>query len=179
MKIVPADENGLELAAGVLLGGGVAVVPTDTVYGLAAHPAFPDAVRRLYSIKDRAAAKPIALLASDTGAAAGFVGAAAAAVGGAHWPGALTVVANGEGVRVPAHAWLQRLIARCGGALRVTSANVSGGGDATDAEAAFRQVGLSADLTVDGGVSPGGEASSVWKVDAAGIEVLREGPVKL
>jgi L-threonylcarbamoyladenylate synthase len=178
VKLAAADDAGLELAAGILLSGGVAVLPTDTVYGLAAHPDFPAAVKRLYSIKDRAAAKPIALLAADESAAARYIGDEAAAIGAKYWPGALTLVFGGEGVRVPAHGWLRRLIAKCGGVLRVTSANLSGRREATDAEAALAEVGLSADLTVDGGISPGGTASSVWKVEAGGIEVLREGPVK-
>ena len=177
--MVDADESGLAAAAAVLNGGGVAVVPTDTVYGLAAHPAFPDAVARLYSIKSRSAAKPIALLVADVPDAERFVGAAAARVGAGHWPGALTVVARGEGVRVPNHDWTRRLVAACGGALRVTSANLSGGQSATDASAALASVGLSADIVVDGGVSPGGVASTVVRVaDNGGLELLREGPVK-
>ena len=177
--MVDADESGLVAAAAVLNGGGVAVVPTDTVYGLAAHPAFPAAVSRLYSIKSRSAAKPIALLAADVAGAERFVGAAAARVGAGHWPGALTVVARGEGVRVPNHDWTRRLVAACGGALRVTSANLSGGQSATDASAALASVGLSADIVVDGGVSPGGVASTVVRVaDNGGLELLREGPVK-
>ena len=57
-----------EKAAEVLNGGGVAVIPTDTVYGLAARPDCAAAVERLYTIKNRAAQKPIALLASDVAA---------------------------------------------------------------------------------------------------------------
>lgn len=178
-KIVEADDEGLAAAVRVLAGGGVAVVPTDTVYGLAAHPDFPEAVARLYSIKSRDASKPIALLASDAEAAARFVGAEAAAVGAAHWPGALTVVANGEGVRVPAHEWTRRLIAACGGALRVTSANLSGRRAAADAPSALAEVGLASDLVVDDGVSPGGVASTVVRVAGGRLEVLREGPVRV
>ena len=131
-RCVPADSAGLAAAARVLNAGGVCVIPTDTVYGLAARPDFPEAVRRLYTIKGRAEQKPIALLAADADAASGFVGAVAAEVGRRHWPGALTVVAQGEGVRVPDHAWARRLISACGGALRVTSANLSGNVAATD-----------------------------------------------
>jgi len=179
MRLVPADETGLAAAAETLLAGGVAVIPTDTVYGLAAHPDFPAAVDRLYAIKARDAKKPIALLASDADGAAAFVGAAAASVGRKRWPGALTVVAQGEGVRVPDHDWTRRLIARCGGALRVTSANLSGQRAAADAEAALKAVGLSADLVVDDGVSPGGTASTVVRVADDGLlTVLRDGPVK-
>jgi len=178
MKVVKTDEEGLNEAAQVLMRGGVAVVPTDTVYGLAAHPDFPSAVGRLYTIKAREAQKPIALLANDAAGAAKFVGAEAAHVGAKHWPGALTVVARGEGVRVPDHAWTRRLIAACGGALRVTSANLSGRRAATDAPQALKDVGLSADLVVDDGVSPGGTASTVVRVDGGRLTVLREGPVK-
>ena len=176
--MVQTDAAGLVAAAAVLLGGGVAVIPTDTVYGLAAHPDFPDAVARLYTIKTRDARKPIALLASDASGAERFVGAEAAAVGARHWPGALTVVAQGEGVRVPDHEWTRALIAKCGGALRVTSANMSGGRPATDAAAALADVGLSADIVVDGGVSPGGRASTVVKVEGGALSILRKGPVK-
>ena len=73
MDFIQADAPGsLEAAARVLNAGGVAVIPTDTVYGLAAHPSFPAAVARLYTIKGRAAAKPIALLAADAAAVRDF-----------------------------------------------------------------------------------------------------------
>ena len=184
------SEDKLDEAARVLTGGGVAVIPTDTVYGLAAHPDFPAAVDRLYSIKARDGRKPIALLASDAQAAAKFLGrelpARAAELAARFWPGALTLVlpvADGsrfEGIRVPDHAWTRALIARCGGALRVTSANMSGHRPATDAHGALAEVGLSADLVVDGGVSPGGVASTVAKVmDDGSVEVLRHGAIAL
>ena len=177
-RCVPADSTGLEAAARVLNAGGVCVIPTDTVYGLAARPDFPEAVRRLYTIKGRAEQKPIALLAADADAASGFVGAVAAEVGRRHWPGALTVVAQGEGVRVPDHAWTRSLISACGGALRVTSANLSGNVAATDVPQALADVGLSADLVVDDGVSPGGVPSTVARVAPDGsVEILRPGPV--
>jgi len=178
MRIVKTDDEGLKVAIETLMHGGVAVVPTDTVYGLAAHPDFPSAVERLYTIKARDAKKPIALLASDAEGAVKFIGADAAHVGAKHWPGALTVVAQGEGVRVPDHDWTRRLIAACGGALRVTSANLSGQRAATDAPQALKDIGLSADLVVDDGVSPGGTASTVVRMDDGRMTVLRDGPVK-
>ena len=179
MRLVKADDAGLEVAVKLLCSGGVAVIPTDTVYGLAAHPDFPAAVGRLYTIKARAGKKPIALLASDPDAAARFVGADASRFGARYWPGALTVVSRGEGVRIPDHVWTRELLRRCGGVLRVTSANMSGRRPATDAGASLKDVGLSADLVVDGGVSPGGVASTVVSLDGGGVAVLREGPVRI
>ena len=72
MRTVRCDDAGLAETASALNAGAVAVIPTDTVYGLAAHPGFPSAVERLYTIKGRAGAKPIALLASDADAVARF-----------------------------------------------------------------------------------------------------------
>jgi len=190
MKIVKSDEAGMDAAAAVLLAGGVAVIPTDTVYGLAAHPKFPEAVARLYTIKGRAAGKPIAMLAADAGCLAPGADEVPSTKHQAlstkqqvllsHWPGALTIVSGGEGYRVPDHDWTRRLLAKCGGLLRVTSANMSGRRAATDAEAALADVGLSADLVVDDGVSRGGVASTVVKIEDDGsVTVLREGPVKV
>ena len=81
-------------------------------------------------------------------------------------------------MRVPYNPWTRALVAKSGGALRVTSANMSGMRPATDAAEALASVGLSADVVVDGGVSPGGTASTVVRVADGSVEVLRDGPVK-
>lgn len=187
MKIVECSDAAVCETAALLKAGGVAVIPTDTVYGLAAHPARPAAVDRLYTIKGREAKKPIAILAADSASAAAFLGRPlpppARRLADEFWPGALTLVlpaAGGayEGLRVPDHEWTRRLLAACGGTLRVTSANLSGGRPAVDAAGALADVGLSADVVVDAGPSPGGVASAVVKVDSAGgISVLRAGGV--
>ena len=179
-----------EKAAEVLNHGGVVVIPTDTVYGLAAHPAFPAAVDRLYTIKGRELKKPIALLASDISAVERFgcpITGRARELAAQHWPGALTMVIPSatpgrpaEGFRIPDHAATRELLAACGGVLRVTSANLSGQRPATDATQALADVGLSADFVVDDGVSPGGVPSTVVRVLPDGnVEVLREGAVKV
>ncbi len=178
----------MEECAAILLRGGVGVIPTDTVYGLAAHPAFPDAVARLYAIKGRDGGKPVALLAAGSGAveSAGFaLGAKAAQLAALHWPGALTLVverADGrcEGFRVPAHDWTRKLIARCGGLLRVTSANLSGDAPAVDCKAAVAALGGKIDFACDGGAAAVGVASAVVKVlPDSSISILRPGPLAL
>jgi L-threonylcarbamoyladenylate synthase len=187
MKSVSCSDAGLDAAAEILLAGGIAVIPTDTVYGLAAHPACPAAVQRLYTVKGREEGKPIALLASDTEAVARFgfsLSPKAQKLADSHWPGALTLVlSNGEkteGFRIPNHEWTRRLIAKCGGVLRVTSANLSGGEDAVEATEAIKSVGLSADIIADGGKSQIGTPSTVVLIDSAGAaKILRQGTVKL
>jgi L-threonylcarbamoyladenylate synthase len=175
----------LATAARLLRAGGVVVIPTDTVYGIAAHPECASAVARICTLKGRPTGKPIALLASDAAAVTAF-GATfpppAQRLAAAYWPGALTLVLpcgeTCEGFRVPNHDATRSLLAACGGTLRVTSANLSGAMPAVSAVDALRDVGLDADLVIDGGVSPGGVASTVVKVDADGaVAVLREGAI--
>lgn len=180
----PTQEN-RAAAARLLKGGGVAVIPTDTVYGIAAHPACSAAVARVCTIKGRPTGKPIALLASDADAVRAFGATfpeAAQRLADAYWPGALTLVlpcgSGFEGFRVPDHAATRALIADCGGTLRVTSANLSGQMPATSAVAALKDVGLEADLVIDDGVSPGGVPSTVVKIDPSGaLTVIREGAI--
>ena len=175
----------LYAAVECLLAGGVVVIPTDTVYGLAAHPAHPEAVQRLYTIKGRQEAKPIALLAADVAAVTRFGGQLspeATRLAAAFWPGALTLVLpcdgeRTEGFRVPAHAWTRALLAACGGVLRVTSANLSGAQPAASAVAALQSVGLDANLVIDDGASSGSVASTVVSVADGSPKILRAGAI--
>ena len=172
-------------ATTLLTKGCVVIIPTDTVYGIAAHPAQQEAVARICTIKGRPTGKPIALLASEPEAVERFgarVPEVAKRLAAWYWPGALTLVlpcgVGFEGFRVPAHEGARALIAACGGVLRVTSANLSGEMPATSAVSALKDVGLEADLVIDGGVSPGGVASTVVKVtDDGKLTVIREGAI--
>ena len=168
--MTPESASAIAAAAQVLDAGGVVVMPTDTVYGLAARPDRPQAVKRLYELKGRDGGKPIALLVSD----ASMLSGTARELADRYWPGALTIVAGGEGYRMPDDEVALDLIARCGGALRVTSANLSGAGDSDEAPA-----DLGADYVLDAGKSKLGRASTVVKVDGDTITVLREGAIKL
>ena len=190
MKTIPVTPESAgavaETAACLLASGGVVVIPTDTVYGIAAHPAQAGAVARVCASKGRAADKPIALLAADLAAVRAFgatLPPAAERLAAAFWPGALTLIlpcgdGREEGFRVPAHAWTRSLLAACGGVLRVTSANPSGAAPAADAAAASRDVGLEADLVIDDGPAPGGVASTVVRVAADDqFAILRVGAI--
>ena len=68
MNFLLQSPEALIAAVEILNGGGVVVIPTDTVYGIAARPDRPEAVARIAQIKGRPTGKPIALLAADEGA---------------------------------------------------------------------------------------------------------------
>jgi L-threonylcarbamoyladenylate synthase len=179
---VDADDV-VERAARVLEGGGVVLLPTDTVYGLAVLPTYVD---RLYAAKQRPRDMPIAVLVAgpEQVHAVATVDARARALMAEHWPGALTIVLAGEGkratvgVRCPDDDFVRELASRLG-PLATTSANRHGCPTPATADEAVEQLGEEGlDLVVDGG--PRGEVASTV-VDASGdqLVVLRQGAVTL
>lgn len=186
----------LDRAIGVLAAGGAVVLPTDTVYGLAALPSVPGATDQLFALKGRAGTQPFAVLVADTAQALELVEPPAPEVRGwmdRHWPGPLTLVlrrspaagalalggdAGTIGVRCPAHRFVRALAAAVG-PLATTSANRHGEPSPTTAQAAASSLTATVGLVVDGG--PAGTVASTV-VDASGPagapwRVLREGAI--
>jgi len=182
----PAD---LAEIATALQNGAVALIPTDTVYGVAAHPASEAGVAKLFEIKNRNRANPIPLLAASVEAVAeifgGRFGETSLPAARKFWPGPLTIVLDGftagttEGVRVPDSATARAICAAAGGLLRCTSANESGEAPALDAAAAAAAL-PGADILVDGGPANIGVASTVARFNADGtVKVFREGVITM
>lgn len=181
----PLSAADLDALGALFRAGGIVVVPTDTIYGVAAIPARADALARIVAAKGRDPSKPCQLLAAsaDAAARAGIpLPPRAAALARAFWPGALTLVLDlpgggTEGVRVPDHATARALCEAAGGLLRCTSANRSGEPPAQTADEAAAAL-PSADALVDAGPSPGGVASTVAHVGADGaLTLFREGAI--
>ena len=171
----------LERARKTLARGGLVIVPTETVYGIACDPAVPGAMEKLVAAKGRDGGKPIARLAASAGqveAVSKDWSPGLQALAEKYWPGPLTIVLETSkgwtGFRVPAHAVALALAEVCGRTLALTSANLSGEPDTTTAQEAMDSV--DADLVFDSGPSAK-EAlpSTVVKVDGTQIECLREG----
>jgi len=176
------DQNVIAAAAAVLRRGGLIVIPTDTVYGLAAHWGNATAVEMLRRIKRRPADKPIPILVADCmeikNMKAHF-GRNAEELARRFWPGPLTLVLpvndGWEGFRIPKHPVALAIIKAAGGLLRVTSANLSGRRPALTADEALGQLPDGVDLVIDSGAAPGGVPSTVVKITDEKIAVLREG----
>ncbi len=180
-------------AVAAIAAGELAIVPTDTVYGLAAAPS-EDAVRRLYLAKGRVEAQPTALVAHDLDVLRGLLPELSRQqeqVAAVLLPGPYTLVlpnparrfpwlagSNPEtiGVRIPAlPGSAGSLLARVG-ALAATSANLPGGPDPRTLEDVPGQLRLAAAALLDGGELPGTPSTVI---DLTGSEplVLREGAV--
>jgi tRNA threonylcarbamoyl adenosine modification protein (Sua5/YciO/YrdC/YwlC family) len=171
----------VEAAADALARGGVVVIPTDTVYGLAAVPWNVDAVRRIFQLKGRPSDKSLQLLVPDETwlDRYGVPSAAARALAHRYWPGPLTIIIPSSdgtvGLRVPANE-LALDVLRRSGPLAATSANRSGEDTPNDLQSIREIFGESVDVYVDGG-RIAGIASTVVDTTGTRVEVVREGAI--
>ena len=166
-----------------LRGGGLCVLPTETVYGLAVLPSRADATARARATKGRHAEQPFTCHLSRREQAAQLwphVPANIDRLLTRYWPGPLTVIlpalAGGTvGARLPAHEFTREVIAACGEPLWLSSVNRSGEPPLLDAASIEREFGEAIDLLVDDGPSPIGMASTIVRQTGPKLEVLREG----
>lgn len=136
------EEALVAAAAEVLAAGDLLVLPTDTVYGLACRADDERAIARLFAAKRRPRTRPLPLLlpsAEALAAVAAGPNEAAARLGAAFWPGALTIVVRKApavsdsvtagrgtvGVRVPDCPLARAVLARCPFPVAASSANLA------------------------------------------------------
>jgi L-threonylcarbamoyladenylate synthase len=187
------DEDALGAASKALRAGEVVLVPTDTVYGLAAMPDRPEAVRRIYVAKDRPAHLPLPVLAASLEQVRRLgveFPDAATVLADRWWPGPLTMafglspdtprpqwLAGREevAVRIPGHAFLLTLMEETG-VLLVTSANRHGEPTSPSAGEAGAQVAPNVDLVIDAGTLTE-VPSTLVNVRGPNAVVEREGAV--
>ncbi len=193
-RILPDGPEARAAAVELLRAGSIVALPTDTVYGIAADLALPDAIERLFAAKRRPPERAVAVLLADAVQATTLadLGPAARVLAERFWPGGLTLVlpvrpearlpralaagAPTIGVRVPDHD-CPRALARELGPLPTTSANLSGAADARDAAEVAVTLGDSIALVIDGGHIRGGSASTVVDCTLERSVVRRAGSI--
>jgi L-threonylcarbamoyladenylate synthase len=195
MTLRAAHARALE---GCLDGGGIAVFPADTVYGLACAPGDTGAVARLYALKGRPPAKPAAVLffaLEPALAALPELGARTRAAAAALLPGALTLLLPNPmrrfalacgpdpatlGLRVPALTPALLALGDVAVPLLQSSANAAGGPDARTLAEVPQAIRDGADLVLDGGELPGTPSTVVdlrGYEDAGTWSIVRAGAV--
>jgi L-threonylcarbamoyladenylate synthase len=192
-----ADRASGEVAAAVeaLRAGGLVILPTETVYGLAANAADPLAVARVYEAKGRPSFNPLISHVADLAAAEriAVLDGRARKLAEAFWPGPLTIVApvregaavsdlaraglDTVAVRVPAHPLARAVLEAFGGPLVAPSANRSGRPSPTTFADAVEETGAAATVALDGGPCPVGLESTVVALLNGPPRLLRPGAV--
>ena len=177
------DTCAAEAAAVLARPGSVALVPTETVYGLVARVGDDAAYARIFELKQRSPAKVLGWFVGDWRTLETYgvkMAGLPERLAARYFPGPLTVIAPLEGggtlgFRSPDHPFLQALL-KLTGPLYQTSANLSGRPDPRDAADALAELTGSPDIAVDAGpLSPDARSSTI--VDATGStpKILRQG----
>lgn len=178
-------------AVELLLAGEVVALPTDTVYGVAAHAFDTEATERLRAVKERDRTVPFPVLVRSPKQLAGLaatVPTAADHLMAAFWPGPLTLVLHAQArlswdlgetgttvaVRMPFEEATLEVIHGVG-PLAVTGANAPGLPAPEDADAVLEQLGGQLAAVLDAGPCAGDGVSTIVDLTRARPAVLREG----
>jgi L-threonylcarbamoyladenylate synthase len=182
-------------AVDAIEAGDLVVLPTDTVYGIAADAFKADAVQRLLDAKGRGRDMPPPVLISvveTLDALATDISEAGRKLCEAFWPGPLTVICHAQSslmwdlgetqgtvaLRVPDHENIRELLSRTG-PLAVSSANLSGQPATTEVYDAEAQLQDSVAVYLDGGPATGNEPSTIVDVTGDTPYVVRVGALSL
>ena len=188
----------VERAAEAIRRGGLAAIPTETVYGLAADATNVVAVRRIFEVKGRPTGHPLIVHLPSPDALDRWSrdpSPAARSLAATAWPGPLTIIVprpstipaevagglDSVGLRVPAHPIAQRVLALCGTVLAAPSANRFGAVSPTAANHVLHDLGdrldPAIDVVLDGGPSPIGVESTIVDCTVDPPQILRTGSV--
>ena len=193
MKISCISPNDLHLAVRALRNGQLVAFPTDTVYGVAALAQDEAAVRSLYQAKGRPdhMAIPVMVASPNLVPAIALPQPAFWALAKRFWPGPLTIIlpkttalpgivtagGNTVGLRIPDHPLALDLLRLVDAPLAVTSANRSGQPPARTAAEVREQLNGRVHIIVSGGLTPGGQPSTVIDLTSAPPHIIRRGPI--
>lgn len=173
-----------------LRAGALVMHPTETCYGLAVDVFNQEALKKLYEVKGMSLEKPVSILVDDLEMAKkyGDFSEKALELAGTYWPGPLSILVPRKrdlpsflnpssdfvSFRCSDMGFCSEMVGRFGGPVSTTSANKH-----TEPQLYFPQAIEGVDLLVDAGKIEENLPSTIVKVDGEGVEVLRQGGVKI
>jgi tRNA threonylcarbamoyl adenosine modification protein (Sua5/YciO/YrdC/YwlC family) len=199
-EIRAITDESLALASDIVCRGGLVVIPTDTVYGVACDPFNAEAIDRIYAAKQRPRYKALQIILSSVDELDGlglYLPAPLNRLAATFLPGAFSPIAqateesalgtlrtetNGkrtQAIRIPNSAVSLRIL-KAIGPVAASSANRSGGESPQTAQEAYEALGDDVELYLDGGATQGHIASTVVAADPQerdGIAIIREGMI--
>jgi tRNA threonylcarbamoyl adenosine modification protein (Sua5/YciO/YrdC/YwlC family) len=183
--LAPQEES-IRQAAKVLMDGGLVIIPTETVYGIAANALDKKALDRLYKIKNRPKDKPFSILIAHQDQVrklAREVSVAAYKLMHKFWPGPLTLILKSAsqgkvGLRMPDNLAALAVINQSAVPLACPSANISDMPAPANFEQAIKNMDGLVDLAIDAGVAKIGLESTVVDLSIASPQIVRKGAIK-
>jgi L-threonylcarbamoyladenylate synthase len=194
MKPVFVDEAAIDYAAGLLRKGRLVAFPTETVYGLGADAANPEAVRKIFQVKGRPSNHPLIVHLASLDQLEDWakdIPPVAQLLAERFWPGPLAMILNKKsevplevtggqqtvGLRVPAHPVALSLLRKFGGGIAAPSANRFCRISPTQAQHVKEELGEDVDLILDGGPCQVGVESTIVDLSGERPRLLRSGKI--
>jgi L-threonylcarbamoyladenylate synthase len=196
MKPVVADDAAIDYAADLLGKGRLVAFPTETVYGLGADAANPEAVKRIFQVKGRPSNHPLIVHLGSPDQLddwARNIPPEAKLLAARFWPGPLAMILNKKaevppevtggqqtvGLRVPDHPVALRLLRKFGGGIAAPSANRFCRISPTQALHVREELGEEVDLILDGGACEVGVESTIIDLSGPKPRLLRSGKISV
>ena len=179
------QDGTIRQAVKVLIDGGLVIIPTETVYGIAANALNKKALERLYKIKNRPKDKPCSVLVAQEDQVWDFchdVSVAAYKLMHKFWPGPLTLIlksiSQGKiGLRMPDNQVALAIITESGVPLACPSANISAKPAPAKFEDAIKDLDGLVDLAIDAGAAVVGRESTVVDLSVEPPQIVRSGAI--
>jgi L-threonylcarbamoyladenylate synthase len=192
-KTLPYSQTNMLEVAKVIKNGGVAVFPTDTIYDIGCSVKQPEALKRIFAIKDRPTNQSLSILISRPEVALEIADFREKdlEILKKIWPGPWTLItrarvhlaAGGVGpdgtvaLRCPDHGIALELLRNAGDTLAVSSANLSGDESPVDFKDVDPKILDQVDIAMDAGACPLGGETAVAKFDRKQYTIVRTGCV--
>jgi L-threonylcarbamoyladenylate synthase len=193
MNISKATKNNITVAAQIVKKGGLAIYPTETVYGLGCNPFNITAVKQILKLKGNRN-KPLPVLVANIMASdkIALISRNGKLLAEKFWPGSLTIVfpkkpalpdivtfgLDSVGLRIPDNDVALRLIGLSGGLLVGSSANRSGEEPPRTVQEISDELKEMVDVVLDGGPTVWGRPSTVVDLTSVKPRLLRKGPIE-
>ena len=190
---VNCDDEGIKKISQVIEKGGIAVFPTDTVYGIGCNPYNQNAVKKIYEIKSRTQLKSLPVLAYslDIVKEIVLIDKFTEKIIEKYWPGPLTLILeltdqklkkslnleNKIAIRIPDSKCTLKLLEKCR-LLVGTSANISGNSSYTNPNDCIKNV-KNYDMFLNGGIITSKGESTIIEIENKEIKIIREGALKI
>ncbi len=195
-EVVKVDSDCAKKAAELLNAGEVVVLPTETVYGLAARCDSEAGIRKIFSVKNRPSDNPLILHCDSVEMVNRYAkepDERLQKLASHFWPGPLTIVVERSklvsdivtagqdtvALRIPDNVFFKEVITLCGVPIAAPSANISGRPSPTDANESLRQLDKMVPLIVDGGSCSVGVESTIIYLSTDGEVLLRPGDISV
>ena len=189
---VDCNTTGIEKTFQVIENGGIAIFPTDTVYGLGCNPYNSSAVEKIYEIKSREKIKSLPVLAYSLEIVKEItcVDSFTEKIIERYWPGPLTLILkltdqklkkslkldDKIAIRIPDSECALKLLEKCN-LLVGTSANISGNKSFMDPDECVKNI-KNYDIFLNGGTITSKGESTIVEIENEEIKIIREGALK-